>query len=186
MTPEPLPEPRLVTLDPQDYAVLRDRVAVGELPGFFSRAFHASAAAAAEQGREVTGPPVGIYHGMPAATIDVAAGFPVDAPVRAQGDVRPHRLPGGRAAQVVHMGDYRSLRQTYDRLFRWVRERNLAPARMMWESYLNEPQPEAPDATRTLVTWPLREDPPGQDTEPIIVITQQTAAPAEDPQRAGS
>ena len=36
-----------------------------------------------------------------------------------------------------------------------MREQNVTPADVMWESYLNEPQPDDPDSAETLITWPI-------------------------------
>ena len=37
----------------------------------------------------------------------------------------------------------------------WLGEQGLVPAEVMWESYLTEPTPEAPESMQTLITWPL-------------------------------
>ena len=89
-----MPEPRFVELDKQHCAVIRERVPMDALQEFFGRAFASTMAAAGEQGRRVVGPPVGIYFGMPSDTVDVAAGFPVDAPIETDGAVVAHTLPG--------------------------------------------------------------------------------------------
>lgn len=149
------PEPQVVELVPQECAIVRETVPMDELPAFFSRAFQRTMASAASQGRQVVGPPFGIYFGMPSGTVDVAAGFPVDGPIEADGDVSPHQLPGGRAAELLHIGSYDSLQESYGRLSAWMGAQNLAPGEIMWESYLNEPQPDDPDATRTMITWPV-------------------------------
>lgn len=145
-------EPTLVDLQPQPCVVLRERVPMGEMTSFFSRAFHLTGAAA---GPHIGGPPLGIYFGMPSDTVDVAAGFPVHSAVEPSGEVVAYTLPGGRAAQYTHLGSYDSLAQSYDRLMTWMRERDLTPADVMWESYLNEPQPDHPESARTLITWPV-------------------------------
>lgn len=150
-------EPQLVTLEPVTLAALRETVPMNALPAFFGRAFNATYAAAQQQGIPVVGPPLGIYYSMPTDTVDVAAGFPTARPVAASGGVTPVELPGGRAAQVLHRGPYDTMEQTYNRLLAWVAERGLKAAKIMWESYLNEPLPDAPEATETLITWPLEE-----------------------------
>lgn len=147
--------PQLVTREPQACAVVRETVPMSELQGFFARAFGETMAVANRQGKQVVGPPFGLYFGMPTDTIDVAAGFPVEATIEAEGSVVPYELPGGRAVELVHMGPYDDLGQSYERLLTWMREQNLTPAEMMWESYLNEPRPDAPGATITVITWPV-------------------------------
>ena len=154
MTDQPT-APHLVTKHPQECAVVRETVPMSALTEFFGRAFAAAMAAAAAQGRHIVGPPFGVYFGMPTDTVDVAAGFPVDAPIAAADGVTPYRLPGGDAVELLHHGPYDAMSESYDRLLAWMGEHELTAAQVMWESYLNEPQAEHPQATRTLLTWPV-------------------------------
>lgn len=154
---EPSSTPEIVTLAPAPAALLRETVPMSALTEFFDRAFQASATALEQQGIPITGSPLGIYYSMPTDTVDVGAGFPsASLPADADG-VTGEMLPGGRAAQVLHLGSYDTLSKTYDRLMPWLAEQGLTPGPVMWESYLNEPTPENPDATRTLIVWPLAE-----------------------------
>lgn len=148
-------DPTIITLEPVDVAVLREVVAMNALPPFFERAYHQVMHVVQEQGGTVTGPPVGVYFGMPTDTVDVAAGFPTAAPVTPTESVLAERLPGGRAVQLVHTGSYVSMEQTYGRLMAWVQQQGLALGPVMWETYLTEPNEEDPSAMRTLITWPL-------------------------------
>lgn len=148
-------DPQIVTLQPATVAVVREVVPMKELSDFFSRAFHATMGAAHAQGVAVVGPPVGVYYGMPSETVDVAAGFPTAGPVAGEDGVSSASLPGGRAVQVLHIGSYDAMEQTYNRLMAWVEEQGLAPGDLMWETYLTEPTPEAPESMQTLITWPL-------------------------------
>ncbi len=148
-------EPRLVTLEPATLAVVREKVPMKDLKAFFGRAFDATYAAAQAQGIRVVGPPLGVYYSMPTDAVDVAAGFPTAGTVKPGGGVTAANLPGGRAAQVLHRGPYDTMGQTYHRLMAWLAEQGLKPAEVMWEYYLNEPSPDAPEATETLITWPL-------------------------------
>lgn len=155
-----LPEPELITLEPQTVAVVRESVPLEALPDFFSRAYHAVMAAVRNQGAAVVGPPVGIYFGMPSDVVDVAAGFPVDVPVDGEG-LRTETLPGGPAVRLMHQGPYDTMRESYGRLTAWLAERELTPASTMWESYLTDVDPGAPEATLTQITWPVTAAPPG-------------------------
>jgi len=164
-------DPHVVALEPTTVLALRETVPMGELPAFFDRAFHATMAAAQAQGVRVVGPPVGVYFGMPSDTVDVAAGFPVAGPVEGVGGggagagggaggggvagVGIVTLPGGRAAQILHVGTYDAMEQTYGRLMSWMGEQGLRPGGVMWEVYLSEPTPDAPESWQTLIVWPL-------------------------------
>lgn len=58
---------------------------------------------------------------------------------------------------MLHEGTYDGMVITYGRLMEWFTEQGLTPGPLMWESYLNEPDPAAPEATRTLIVWPIAE-----------------------------
>ena len=147
----------VITIEPQDAAVLRAEVPVDQLPSVFDRAFHAVMEAVRTQGLDVTGPPFGFYPRMPATTVEVAAGFPVSGPVTPSGEVSALELPGGRVVRGMHVGPFDKLEDTYRELSEWVGSQGLEMAQQMWESYLTDPSAE-PDSAKwqTLITWPLR------------------------------
>jgi effector-binding domain-containing protein len=69
--------------------------------------------------------------------------------------VEPLELPGGRVVELVHVGSYESLRVGYDAVVEWMGRNNLTPSSVMWESYLNEPDPARLESAQTLITWPV-------------------------------
>ncbi|CAN7525845.1 GyrI-like domain-containing protein [Terrabacter sp. LjRoot27] len=138
----------------QDTAVIRGQVPMDDLPAFFARTFAATAAALSAQGVPPSGPPFGLYHGMPGDTVDVEAGFPVASRITAAGDVEPGTLPAGRAVEVVHVGPFDTMGETYGELQRWMGERGLRPGPDVWESYLTDPERQPDPATwRTVIHW---------------------------------
>lgn len=144
------------TIAPQHTAVVRADVPMAELPAVFDRAFHEVMRAVTAQGLTVTGPPFGFYPRMPAATVEVAAGFPVSAPMAPDGDVTAMELPGGRVITGIHVGRFEELERTYRELTEWAASQGLQLAEGMWESYLTDPsvQPD-PASWRTAITWPI-------------------------------
>lgn len=148
------PQPELVELEEQPVAVVREQVAVGEMPAFFDRAFGAAMAAIGAGAAEVTGPPLGIYHGMPTDVVDVSAGFPVRGEPDGTG-VTVERLPAGRAGQLLHVGSYDDLPLSYETLMSWLADRGERPGPVMWEAYLTEPTPGGTEPMQTLITWPV-------------------------------
>ena len=147
--------PEIVTLQPRPVALYREKVAMSALTDYFARAFTTVAATVAMQGAAITGPPVGVYYGIPTEMVDVGAGFPTDRPVSPADGVTPETLPGGRIAQVLHAGSYDQMEVTYGRLTAWLAAQGLTPGEVMWETYLTDYDPAAPEATRTLIEWPL-------------------------------
>ena len=146
----------LTTIQPQAAAVLEAEVPVDELPGVFDRAFTEVARVVAGQGASIAGPPFGFYPRMPGETVAVAAGFPVTAAIRAEGDIVPFELPGGRAVTGLHVGSYDALQRTYDELVAWADAEGLVLGEGVWESYLSDPGAEPdPSTWRTGLVWPL-------------------------------
>ena len=143
----------------QHVAVVRRTVEMSELPTFFAEAFGAVAAAVARAGGVVVGAPFGWYHGIPAETVDVAAGFPVsEIDVGAlEGDVEVVERPGSLAATAMHLGSFETLADTYRELEAWLRERQLDQAAHNWEEYLSDPEAQPdPGTWETRIVWPLQ------------------------------
>lgn len=93
---------------------------------------------------------------MPTATVVVEAGFPVSKPVEAIADAHSFVLPGGPVVQVVHVGPYETMEETYVELQAWMDQQGLHPAVGMWECYLSDPRTEPDPATRrTKIIWPI-------------------------------
>jgi effector-binding domain-containing protein len=146
----------VTTVDPQPAAVVRDEVPMQEIRTVFDRGFGEVMRVAEAQGVAITGPPFGFYPRTPTDTVEVAVGFPVAAPVSADGDVTPFELPGGRVVTGVHVGPYESLGASYGELTEWAASNGHSLAGHMWESYLTDPSAEPDPATwQTRITWPL-------------------------------
>lgn len=139
-------DPQVVTIDPVELAVVREVVPMPALAEFYDRAYAALATSIQAQGRRAVGPAYGLTFSMPTDTIDVAAGFPVDAPVAEDGVVSPLSTPSGRAVRHEHLGSYDGLGEAWGRLFAWVEARGLTPGPLMWEVYVTEPSPDADPA----------------------------------------
>lgn len=143
-------------LQPQTIIGLHEVVPVDELPDFFGRAFHAAAAALAEQGLDPAGPPVAMYGGMPTESVDVTAGFPVNGKVSVADGLVVSDLPGGPVVQAVHVGTYDDLAKAYGEVMRWMGQRHLTPSAQMWEQYLNDPgDVDDPHQLQTRIVIPV-------------------------------
>ncbi len=138
---------RIVDLEPRQTAVVREQVPLDQLTDFFGRAFSTVMEVAGRHGVMVTGPPFALYHGTPAETVDVEAGFPTASTLEPDDGVGPGSLPAGRAVEAMHVGPYDTLSQTYDEAVRWARQQGLQPRRDMWEEYLTDPAADSDPAT---------------------------------------
>lgn len=146
----------LVEVPSETVARVRRKIPVHEMPEFFGEAFEQVMKTVPEAGGAVSGPPFGWYHGKPADTVDVSAGFPVAGDVHApDGGVVVEERPGGRAAVAVHVGPYDTLDDTYGQVMAWIAGRSLEPREDMWEEYLSEPAGD-PATWRTRVVIPVR------------------------------
>jgi effector-binding domain-containing protein len=144
------------TIDPQQAAVVCAEVPMAQLRSVFDHGFGEVMRVVQAQGRSVAGPPFGFYPRMPTDTVEVMVGFPVSAPVDAEGGVTPFELPGGRVVTATHVGPYERLGETYAQLTAWAQAEGHALAEGMWESYLSDPRAEPdPETWRTEITWPL-------------------------------
>jgi len=137
-------------------AVIHAEVPMGEITGFYDRAFPRLMAAIAAQGATPAGAPFGLYPRMPGDTIEIVAGIPIDRPIVADGEVEPYELPGGRAIVAMHIGPYDTLADTYHRIWQWASGEGLTMGELMWESYLTDPGDGSDPATwATQIVWPV-------------------------------
>ncbi|MEX5299355.1 GyrI-like domain-containing protein [Kocuria sp. CPCC 205292] len=150
--------PRVTEQQEQSTAVVTGTVAMSELRAFFDRAFDDLRRAIADGAFVPSGPPMAVYHGVPAATVHLDVGFPVTRPVTARGSVVPGRLRASRTASSVHRGNYDDLGRSWQHLAEWAEREGLGLGDIMWEVYVTEPRPgDDPAAMRTELHWALRE-----------------------------
>jgi len=130
-----------------------DLTTIGQQMG---EAFGAVMAYADRAGVQVQGPALAVYDMHPDGKFEVAAGFPVSAPVNGDGDVVPYDLPACEAATTTHIGSYNDLGSAYAAIEAWVKENGREPlSSVMWDEYWSGP--EVPqDQARTEVFQPLK------------------------------
>lgn len=138
-------------------ATMRSEVDRSALSLAMGSAMQAVKAALKRQGVAGTSAPFARYHTL-GEIVDFEAGVMVDAPIAADGNVKPGELPSGPAAIAVHAGPYETLDATYVAMRRWLDNSpdyvaNGGP----WELYLTDPSAE-PDPTKWLteIIFPLR------------------------------
>src|SRR4249919_2034726 len=95
---------KIVELQEQPTAVIREQVAMNALPEFFGSAFADVSAAMDAQRVQPAGPPFALYRGMPTEVVDVEAGFPVSTTVAAANGVHAGmpRPSGDACRQLRH------------------------------------------------------------------------------------
>ncbi|RXZ39659.1 GyrI-like domain-containing protein [Agromyces binzhouensis] len=148
---------RIAQVPRRDLAVVRARTTFAEIPAFMPTAFERVAAVLGSRGLLGDGPAVGYYTGMDPATgsVTVSAGFVVDSPITAEGDVVPDELPAVEVATTTHLGPYDRVSEAYDAIAAAMalHGRELDES-TMWEEYWSPPgTPD--DEIRTVVSCPL-------------------------------
>ena len=146
----------LKDLERQDIAVVRFRARPEEVGEKVGEAFQAVVDYLAETGGHIKGPAIAVYDQAGDDAFEVAAGFPVLAPVQGDGHVVPSELPAVHAAVTEHIGGYDELPRAYEAIGAWMRaNRYTALDTKMWEEYWSEPS-SPPEETRTVVIWPVK------------------------------
>ncbi|MFF0988697.1 GyrI-like domain-containing protein [Kocuria nitroreducens] len=149
--------PTVTEQDEQATAVVTGTVAMSGLREFFDRAFADLGQAIADGAFEPSGPALAVYHGVPAETVHLEVGFPVQGQVTPRGPVQAGRLPASRVATSVHRGDYDDLGSSWQQLAEWAGREGLSLGDRMWEVYVTEPRPgDDPADMVTELHWTLR------------------------------
>jgi effector-binding domain-containing protein len=170
LTPTPTPatpvfdrvadEVEIHELHPQEAAIVRVTAPVAQLPAEIGGALREVAERMSAAGVALAGPPFTRYPALGSGTVTAECGFPVLRPAPAVGRVEPSRLPGGRAASIVHLGPYETLDLTYAQLQQVLDASALHAAGPMWEVYWTDPEMEPePARWRTEIIVPLGEPP---------------------------
>lgn len=120
------------------YQVGMDSDAIGEKMG---EAFQALGDFIGENGIEVAGPPIAVYHDYTETGMTLDVGFPVAAATlgKATGTIKAGETPSGKAMKFVHQGSYDGLRATYDEIGKHFTQAGIPMSPVCWEVYLNDP-----------------------------------------------
>ncbi len=106
----------------------------------------------AERGAVFDGPPFAFYHSYNDERTDMTCGFPVKQAIDDDEDIRPFKIPGGRAVTAVHVGPYDKVIDTYHKVQEFIEAEGLRPS-AMWEYYLNDPEENPPEKLLTQLYW---------------------------------
>ncbi|SFJ59527.1 GyrI-like domain-containing protein [Cellulomonas sp. KH9] len=140
-------------------AAVRATVPAAELVAYFDRTYSTVGDVVRGQGWTLSGPALAWYRGMPADTVDVTGGFPVEgAPLGPVSDgVEVMELPGGASLEATHTGPYDQLPAAWDRLEQERAALGVDGRGDFWEEYVTDPSPGGdPAANVTRLVLPLR------------------------------
>lgn len=134
---------------------IQANVKVIDISSYMGKAYGELFVFAQKSGCVITGPPVAYYASWSDADVDLVLGFPVAEPFHAEGMFKAFELPSVKAVQAVHVGPYTDLVKTYTAMEQWMKEKGLAPAKYMWEEYLNDPSEVPSQELMTRIIWPI-------------------------------
>lgn len=147
---------RIIECAERDALSVRYRTPVAKLSESMGPAYGEIAGYMAKNGIPFAGPPYAMYYNMDMDDLDVEIGFPVGAPAKGEGRVRPGKLPGGRHATATRGGSYETMAKTYDALTAFCKERGVELEERMYEEYLNSPEEVPPEKLETVIHFLLR------------------------------
>ena len=159
--PAPGPDPASCTLERVELrpvATVRLEIDSDKVSESIARTLSEVGRVIREQDAEMAGPPFSRYHSIDTEKkrIDIEVGIPVRTPIEASGRVKPSELPAGRTAMTWHVGSYRDLQKSYDRLGAWMKSQDVKPRGGFWEIYWTDPGLEPdPSTWRTQIYWPV-------------------------------
>ena len=130
---------KILELKDQPTLVMRDVVAVENLPEFFEKAFGGVMQYLGGLGESPSGMPFGAYFNMDMKAFKIAAGFPVEKPVEGNGEILAEVIPGGKYLSTIHEGPYDAMEPAYAALNDFAKEKGLEPTGVVYEYYLNDP-----------------------------------------------
>lgn len=142
-----------VDLQSQPAAIIELKTSHEAIGNDLGRAYGTLAQHLQSSGTQMAGPPFAIYNAMDGDEWTVTAGYPVATPITAEGTIKPGETPGGRAAQVLHVGPYDKLGDKWRALERWAKENGHSMTNVAWESYIDDPDTTDPTKLRTLLYW---------------------------------
>jgi effector-binding domain-containing protein len=87
--------------------------------------------------------------------LDLEIGFPFAQKLEVEGEVLEGEIPGGKAAECLHVGPYDQVGAAYDALQKWMEANRHTPSGVAYEFYLNDPQITPAAELQTQVVFPL-------------------------------
>ncbi len=121
-------------------------------------AIGATRALLARHGAQPTGMPVTIYHAIALEDdlLPIEVGWPVAAPLPAEGRIGMGTLGGVTVARTVHQGPYDTIAEAFAAVAGWIQQHGHETAGAPWETYLTSPdEGTAPATTLTEICWPI-------------------------------
>ena len=96
------------------------------------------------------------YFNMDMSALEVELAFPICEPLVGNEEIKPSSIPAGKYVACVHAGAYDEIEATYHSMMAWIKENNLEPLGIAYESYFNGPDDCAVEHLITRVALAVR------------------------------
>ena len=148
--------PEIVLLATQEAAVIPFRIPRAQIREVMGPGIQELRATLAAQGLAPAGPVFSHHFRLDPEVFDFEVGIPVVRPVKAQGRVRPGRLPAATVARTTFRGPYEGLGPAWGAFDAWLAAEGHQAAQDLWECYRLGPESDPdPAAWETDLVRPL-------------------------------
>lgn len=150
--------PTIVRTERQETAVIHLDIPRSEIRRVMDPAIREVMSVVTGQAIGPIGPLCAYHLGTSKERFDFEVGFPVRAPVKPSGRVKPGELPAARVARTIYRGPYEDLFNAWAEFNAWVDANGHRREPRLWERYLNGPDASSdPSRLQTELNRPLRD-----------------------------
>ncbi len=110
-----------------------------------------------ENGIEMTGAPMAIYHKWDEENrvFDVEGAIPVAETGKESGNIHAGMTPEGMVVKTVHVGSYETGGNAHEAMYAYIMENNYQIVGSVWEVYVNDPSEVAESELMTEIYYPV-------------------------------
>lgn len=153
---------RIKDISGQITLVIRESTTIVAIPERMGQIFSEIIDFMNRNGIKPAGAPFAYWHnmnseGISKGVLDMECGFPIEAPIEGEGQIKASKLPGGKVVTAMHIGPYETLHETYNIIQSWIEENGYEGEDNIWDTYLTNPR-EAQDESNwmTEISWPIK------------------------------
>ena len=137
----------LKTVKPQLIASIRKDVKARNIPRLFPKFLIEIFGYLNKNNIQPVGAPVAIYYNFEKGKGEMEVGMPVSNPITPEGQIGQGKLPGGKTAYLLYVGNMRKIKPAYDAIETWIEKNGYGYTNIWWEAYLTDPNQE-PDRNK--------------------------------------
>jgi effector-binding domain-containing protein len=130
---------QIVETEEQPVLSVKSTTSVSNMPNVVGRLYGQIVNYIVEKGEEPIGPAFIAYYNMDMENLIVEIGFPIARKIEGKDDIVLRYIPAGRKATGFHKGPYGEIGPVYERLTKFISERDYEPTGVVYEYYYNSP-----------------------------------------------